>query len=128
MRFATIVFRIAGVWGLVLLPPLYFLFGVHPAETQAPLTYTQSYFGFLAVTLAWQVAFLVIGSDPLRFRPMMIPAMLEKFIYVVTHGVLYLQGRAGVPELVQTSPDLVLGVLFVMAFIKTSSARSSRRP
>src|SRR5258705_12532067 len=34
------------------------------------------------------IAFLVIGSSPHRFRPLMIPSMLEKFGYVMTQADL----------------------------------------
>lgn len=47
----------------------------------------------MSVALAWQIGFLVIESNPARFRPLMIPAMLEKLGYVATLAVLYGQAR-----------------------------------
>jgi hypothetical protein len=120
VRFAKVVFVTAGVWGLLVLTPLYFMFDVIGARYPPPMTHPDFYFGFLAVTLAWQVAFLVIGRDPIRFRPMMVPAMLEKFIYVGSLGALYLQRRLVPGQVVPALPDLVLGVLFIIAFLKTS--------
>jgi hypothetical protein len=73
------------------------------------------------VGLVWQAAFFVIGSDPARFRPMMVPAMLEKFGYVLTLVVLYLQKRIGPVEVLPAIPDGLLGVLFVWAFARTKS-------
>ena len=73
MKFARVVVRIAAVWGVLVLTPLYFManrFG----DVKSPAG-AQFYFGFLAVTMAWQLAFWVIGSDPVRFRPMMLPAI-----------------------------------------------------
>ena len=119
MRFATIVFRIAAIWGIPLLTILYFLFGIVPTGPVAVMTYPQTYFGFLTITMVWQIAFLVIASDPVRFRPMMIPAILEKLGWVAMLLVLVLIGRAGIPELTQSVPDAILGVLFVIAFVKT---------
>ena len=114
MTFARWTFRIAGLWGLSILTPFYFLFDRLGAG-HAP----QSYFGFLAVTMAWQVGFLVIATDPARFRPLMVPAMIEKFGYVATILVLYLQHRATPADLATIVPDLLLGVLFALSFVKT---------
>ena len=75
--------------------------------------------------IAWQVGFLVIGRDPARFRPMMIPAVLEKFIFVVSLGALYAQGRVRAGQLAAAGPDLLLGVLFIMSFLKVGADRPS---
>jgi hypothetical protein len=73
MKFARIVFVIAGVWGIVVVTPLYFLHDVTGQPYAAPTLYPHFFYGFLSVTMAWQIAFLVIGSNPVRFRPLMIP-------------------------------------------------------
>jgi hypothetical protein len=119
MRFASVVFRGAAVWGLLVLVPLFFMFDGSGIEARTPFTYPQAYFGFLCVTLAWQLAFWIIGSDPLRFRPLMIPSMIEKFGFVLALAILYALGRVGARELSPAVPDLVLGVLFVAAYVKT---------
>ena len=74
MTFPRVVFLAAGVWGLAVLPPLYFLVDVTGRHYAAPVDYPHFFYGFLSVALAWQFAFLVIGSNPARFRPLMIPA------------------------------------------------------
>jgi len=76
------------------------------------------------VALAWQVAFLVIAKDPVRFRLMMLPAMVEKFGYVATLTVLYGQGRLALGQFAVCGPDFVLGLLFVASFLRTSQGRS----
>jgi hypothetical protein len=120
MRFAKVVFFVAGVWGLLLLIPFYFLFDAIGRQYPPPLTHPDIYYGFLSVTLAWQVAFLTIASNPERFRPMMIAAIVEKLAYVATLVALYAQGRLALGQLLAAgSPDLVLGVLFVLAFLST---------
>jgi hypothetical protein len=119
MRFARIVFRVAGVWGLVILTPLYFMFDRIGEQYPPPMNHPEMYYGFIAVGLVWQVAFLMIATDPVRFRPIMITAMLEKFGYMATLLVLYAQGRLSFTQLAATSPDLLLGFLFVAAFMKT---------
>ena len=122
MKFPKIVFRIAGLWGIAVLTPLYFLIEVIGRAYPPAVTHPDFYYGFVGVGLAWQVAFLLIGSDPARFRPMMIPAMLEKFVYVISLSLLYINGSLQTGQLVVVGPDVVLGILFVVAFLKTSSS------
>jgi hypothetical protein len=122
MKFARMVFVAAGAWGLVVLTPLYFLFDAIGRQHSSPITYPQFFYGFLAVTMAWQFAFLVIGSDPSRFRLMMIPSAAEKLGYVLSMGLLYIEGRIAVTDVMTVAPDLLLGVLFAIAFAKTSAS------
>ena len=118
MKFARIVFWFAGVWGFLILTPLYFLFETIGRQTPPPMTHPGFYYGFVGVGVSWQLAFLIIGSDPARYRPIMIPAIAEKFLFVVALIVLYLLGRIGPKEMAGLF-DLVLGLLFVAAYWKT---------
>lgn len=119
MRFARIVFVIAGLWGISVLVPFYWLVDITGRRYSAPAEYPHFFYGFFAVALAWQIAFLIIGASPVRFRPFMIPAMIEKFGYVTTLAVLYKLGRISPIDAQAAVPDGLLGVLFVVAFIKT---------
>ncbi len=121
MRFARLVFRIAGIWGILVVTPLYFLYDTVGQQYPPPVTHPDFYYGFVSVTLAWQVAFLLMGTDPIRFRPLMIAAILEKVGYLATLSTLYLQGRLQFGQLVVVSPDAIFGLLFVAALITTSS-------
>lgn len=125
MKFASTVFRAAAVWGLLVLVPLFFMFDGRGVTGNPPFTYLQAYFGFLCVTLAWQLGFWIIGSDPVRFRPLMIPAMVEKFGFVLALAVLYVQGRVGPSEVLPAVPDFVLGALFVAAYVRTRPSTPS---
>lgn len=118
-RFARVVFVAAAVWGIVVLTPLYFLVDVTGRQYAPPTSYPQFFYGFLSVAMAWQIAFLVIGSSPKRFRPLMIPAIVEKFGHVVGVAVLYSQGRISTMDAMAAGPDLLLGVLFIAAFANT---------
>jgi hypothetical protein len=55
----------------------------------------------------------------MRFRPLMIPATVEKLGYVGILAVLYRRGRISVDDAMAAVPDLVLGLLFVIAFVRT---------
>jgi len=120
MKFAKYVFIAAGVWGIAVLTPLFFLVDITGRPYAAPRDHPHFYYGFLAVAMAWQLAFLVIGSNPVRYRLLMIPAFIEKAGYIVTTTVLYGQGRISADEAGTAIPDSVLLVLFVVAFLKTS--------
>ena len=119
MRFAKIVYIIAGIWGIVVLTPLYWLVDITGRPYPPPTDYPQFYYGFLSVAMAWQVAFLVIGSNPLRLRPLMIPAILEKLGYVLLLAILRGQSRISDLDTYPILPDLLLGLLFIAAFIRT---------
>ena len=119
MRFARSVFILAGVWGIAVLTPLFFLVDITGRPYPAPTDYPHFYYGFLAVALAWQVAFLIIGSDPIRYRMLMIPAFIEKAGYIIATTLLYSQGRIPAADANTAIPDSLLLVAFVVAFVKT---------
>jgi hypothetical protein len=121
MKFARAVFLVAGVLGLIELTPLYFMFVVIGRQDPPPITHPGFYYGFVGVALAWQIAFIVISRDPVRLRPIMIPAVIEKFIYAITFLALYLQSRIHLSDLVFGVVDLLFGILFLTAFFKTAS-------
>ena len=118
MKLAKIVFVGAGIWGVAVLTPLYWLVDITGRHYAPPADYPQFFYGFFSVAMAWQIAFFIIGSDPARFRPLMIPSMLEKFGHVATVAVLYSQSRISTLDAQAAIPDLVLGLLFVVAFVR----------
>src|SRR5262252_9129076 len=121
MRFAKIVFIIAGVWGIAVLTPLYFLVDITGRQYAPPTAYPQFFYGFVSVAMAWQIGFLIIGSNPARFRPLLIPAILEKLGYVSTLIILFSRAQVSAVDAQAAVPDGLLGLLFVAAFIRTSS-------
>jgi hypothetical protein len=122
MRFARVVFTIAGVWGVLIMTPLYFAFDAVGRAYPPPLTHPDVYYGFIGVTLAWQIAFLMIAADPLRYRMIMLAGILEKSLYVGTIITLYLLGQLKPAQAAAIIvPDGALGLLFVASFFKTPS-------
>ena len=120
MKFARIVFLIAAIWGVLVLTPLYFMFDLIGRQDPPPITHPAFFYGFVGVALVWQIAFFIISRDPLRLRPLMIPAMLEKFVYGSTLLALFMQNRLHASDLVFGGADQVFGILFVVAFLKTA--------
>jgi len=120
MKFARIVFLFAGVWGVLVITPLFFIFNLIGTQDPPPITHPGFYYGFATTALAWQIVFFVIASDPLRLRPLMIPSFFEKLFYGAVVAVLYMQDRLRVPDLVLAGVDLLLGISFLTAFIRTN--------
>ena len=110
MKFARVVFWIAGAFGVAALVPLYRTPG------------NPTYYGMLATLAAWQIAFFVIGWKPRQLRLVMIPAVLEKALWMLTLLILCLKGQTTWSLLgLNAATHGLLGVLFVVAFIKTRS-------
>jgi len=122
MRFAKIVFWIAAVWGVLILTPLYFMLDIMGRNHPPPITHPEFFYSFVGVALAWQLAFFVIARDPLRHRPLIIPSIVEKLIYVTTTLVIVMQGRLHSSALIPAATDGLLDVLFVIAYFKTAGA------
>jgi len=123
MKFAKVVFLIAGIYGLIVMVPQYFLEARVGRDTPPPITHPEFYYGFIGVTLAWQVVFLIMSRDPARFRAIMIPSILEKIVFVIPALILFSQNRLASIVLAPAAFDLLLGVLFVIAFLKTRERR-----
>jgi hypothetical protein len=119
MRFAKIVFCVAGIWGLLVITPLYFMFDLISRNDPPPITHPGFFYGFAGAGLAWQIAFFFIAKDPLRHRPLMIPSVFEKLTYGAAVVILVLQGRMHSSDLGFGAVDLLLGILFVVAYFKT---------
>ena len=126
MKFAKTVFLVAGIYGLIVLVPQFFLERKIGVDTPPPITHPEFFYGFVCVAVAWQVLFLILSRDPIRYRPMMVPAMLEKIGFPIAVLVLYLQGRVAPTIFIPASLDLVLLFLFITAYRKTPAVDSSR--
>lgn len=105
------IFRVAGVWGLLVITPLFF------ADT-TQMAQPVYYLGFAGIAFVFQILFLVISTDPVRYRPIMPVCVLEKlstlpFIY------LYLVGRGEEQFFFGGIVDQVLAVAFIAAFLMT---------
>lgn len=120
MKFSKIVFWVAGISGLLVVTPLYFMFDLIGAKDPPAITHPAFFYGFVGTALAWQIAFIFIATDPGRFRALMIPSVIEKFAYGVAIAVLVSQHRTGSSDLLFGVVDLTLGVLFVAAYFVTA--------
>ncbi|MFA6230497.1 MAG: hypothetical protein WC617_10025 [Rhodanobacter sp.] len=119
MKFARWIFLLAAIYGFAALLPMYF-HEARVAHDQPPaITHPEYYFGFIGVALAWQMAFLLLAREPSRYRPMMLPATLEKLAFGIAMLVLYLQQRLTPLMLAAGCMDLLFAVLFLLAWWRT---------
>jgi hypothetical protein len=119
MKFARVTFLVAAVYGIIVLLPQYFLESYIGATDPPPITHPEFFYGFIGVALAFQLVFLIISRDPVRYRPLMLISVLEKLSFGIAAPVLYMQGRLSENMLAAGGIDLLLGALFVISFIKT---------
>ncbi len=119
MKFAKWVFLIAGVYGIIIIAPMYFSESKISRDFPPAITHPEFFYGFIGVTLAWQVLFLILSSDPIKYRLLMVPAILEKGTYGIAVIWLFMQQRVGTFFLAGAVVDLILGALFVVAFMRT---------
>ena len=119
MRFARWVFLLAGVSGVLMIAPMYFLESQVGHEQPPPVNHPEFYYGFAGVTLAWQFMFLVIGADPIRYRLAMLPALIEKASFVIAVVVLFALERVPAVLLGFAAMDGTWFVLFATAYLRT---------
>lgn len=113
MKLAKWIFLIAGIFGLLSTIPLAF------AEKMIGVKQPEFYYGFVFLNISWQILYLVISSDPARYRPMMIPAFLAKGSSTVALTWLYLVGRVSSQWIAIGVVDGVFAILFLIAFLAT---------
>ncbi len=123
MTFARRVFAIAALWGLLVIPPMYFLEAKNGRDYPPEINHPEYYYGFVGVTLAFQFVFVVIARDPVRHRGMILPSIVEKLSFAIAAPILYLQHRVPSVILGFSLVDLLLGFLFVASWVKTPRRR-----
>lgn len=127
MTFARRVFAFGGIWGLTILAAHAFMEERVGRDHPPPITHPEYFYGFVGIALVWQVAFLVIARDPVRYRPLMLVAVLEKASFFIATVALYLLGRLHLEMLGAGVLDMVLGGLFFVAYLRTPQTSPATR-
>lgn len=123
MRTARWIFGVASVWGILVIAPLYFAEGVIAANDPPAITHPEFFYGFVGVTLAWQFLYGLIATDPARFRPIMPIGAAGKISFTVACTALYFGGRLGATTFYSSLIDLLLALLFLVAWAKLASGK-----
>lgn len=113
-KFASRVYFWAAVYGIPVLVLAYF----QPVPDPWHLTHL----GFVGTALVFQGVFLVIARDPRRFEPLMPVTLFEKLCFGVPAVAFAVTGQAPAASAVFGAADLLLGLLFLIAWRKMSRA------
>ena len=130
MKFAKIVFWIAGVWGLLVITPLYFMFNLIGEKDPPPITHPGFFYGFVGCALALaMVAFLFCShAIPFALSPARNDSFhsREKATYALAIVILVLQSRTLNPhDLIFAATDARFsGLLFMRQLTLQKRPRS----
>ena len=89
------------------------------AQYPPAITHAELYYGFAGVTLAWQIVYLLISTDPERHRPLMLVGVFAKSTYIIAALCLYLQHRIAAGLASSAFGDLFWVVLFIASYLRT---------
>jgi hypothetical protein len=116
MNFARRVFLCATAFGLLVVPPLFFLEGFLGRNFPPEITHPEFYYGFAGAVFSWQLIYLLIAWDPLRYRPLMLLGALCKASFAIAVFTLVALGRTPIGPSLLVLGDVVFTPLFVWAF------------
>lgn len=114
MKIVRIIFALAAAWGfLALVPGLFGEAGPRP----------EYYYGFIGIALVFQLIFILIATDPARYRALIPIAILEKLSFFLPVTLLYAQGRVPMgPVFVGGMVDGLFMLLFGLAWLLSRRA------
>jgi hypothetical protein len=127
MKFAKWVFLIGSIWGFVVLTPMLFLAERVGIDTPPPITHAEFYYGFVAAALVFQVLFFLISRDPVRYRPIMLIAVLEKFSFGAVVFTLVATANLRGAIVFFSAADLLLGVLYLVSYFRCGADGATAR-
>ena len=116
---AKLIFRVAAVWAILALTPILFFPNRIGNPVPRPLTEPEYFHGFLALSLLFALLYLVIATNPIRYRPVMWIGILQKFVYPLAIFGLLSTHRAPPTKSFYAGVEFLFGLLFILALIKT---------
>jgi hypothetical protein len=119
MKIAKWTFRTAGIFGLIVMVPLLFIEKWIDQIMPPALNHPEFFYGFVILNICWQVLYLFLAKDPVRYRLMMIPSFFAKASAPVALIWLYAQGRISSQWLQTSVLDGVFAILFLVSFWMT---------
>jgi hypothetical protein len=80
------------------------------------------YYGFIGAAASFQLVYLTIGGNPVRFRPLMPLTLIAKLSFTIPVVILFLFGRVDLITLIMASIDALIGLAFLWAWRVTPVA------
>jgi hypothetical protein len=127
MKLAKWTFRTAGVFGLIVMIPMLFVENLIEQIMPPAVNHPEFFYGFVVLNICWQILYLFLAKDPIRFRPMMIPAFLAKASAPVALIWLYLQRRISSQWITTSIMDGVFAILFLVSYWATRHETENER-
>jgi hypothetical protein len=118
------IFRVSGVYGILILCPQLFREKAFTIDGIV-MNHPEFFYGFFLVSLAFQIVFLIISTDPVKYRPVMLACFIEKGGYFISCMFLFLHGRIAPVMLIASAPDALMLSLFIYSFFVTSKFTNS---
>jgi hypothetical protein len=128
MRVIKTIFLLAGISGILLTAPAFFLEQWAGGFNPPPVNHPEYYYGLVGIVLVFQLFYLLIATDPVCYRPVMLLGALGKGWFAVTVVVLVVMGRTAPFWLGFVAFDGTWVVVFLIAFARTPAERSASIP
>jgi hypothetical protein len=123
MRSIRWLFWAAGIYGVLVVAPLFAGDGRFSEDYPPAVTHPEFYYGFAVTVLGFQLLYLLIGFDPARFGPLVLLGAACKLGFAAAVWILYGQGRvAGLMPLL-AAIDAVLALAFLWAWARIPAGR-----
>lgn len=107
IRFVSRIFRIAAIYGVIVLAPLYL--------APVPDPWRVTHFGFIGLALVFQGMFWIISRDPLHYRALIPIAIWEKLCFGIPAVGFFLRGQVDTIVGVFGALDLFWALVFTFA-------------
>jgi hypothetical protein len=124
MRTIQRLFWAAGIYGVLVVAPLFAGDGRFSADYPPAVTHPEFYYGFAVTVLGFQILYLVIGFDPPRFRPFMLLGVACKLGFAAAVAILHGQDRVAGFITTLAAVDAVLAAVFLWAWAQTPAGRA----
>ncbi len=119
MRVVKAIFLVSGVYGVLLVGPLYFMEQRVAQNYPPPITHPEFFYGFVGTVLAWQLMYLLIGTNPVRYRTCILIAVAAKTSFAIPIAILYSLDRIPPIMFSLAMIDAVLAAFFLFAWFRT---------
>ncbi len=114
LKLASRVFRIAAIYGVVVLAPLYL--------APVPDPWRLTHFGFIGVALVFQGVFWLISRDPAKYAALIPLGILEKLVFGVPAIIFLALGKADPIAGLFGAIDLIWAAAFAIVWRRMRAA------
>lgn len=110
LRFASRVYRLAAIYGVLVLLPAYLI--------PLPDPYKLTQIGFVGLALVFQGLFWIMASDPARYRALVPLTIFEKLCFGLPAAVFWARGQTDGITAAFGVIDLLLAALFTLVLFR----------